>query len=232
MLIMKYEGLKTEYTVAFSRISDHVIQLLGDFPAKAKGFILRREGKEDNWDYSGFNTIYREIDGGVQFSDDGSVYVAPPEPEPEPDPEPYVPTLEEVKEYKKQEIMSAYQAVKTSGFDIELSGGTEHFPLKDEDVTFLFGKQLELQGSTEEEISYQDSENRCKLYSREDMQLIISKALLFVNFQTTYRNNLCEWIDECSSTEEVNSISYGATIPEEYQNEVYKKYLTQMEGAA
>ena len=229
---MKYEGLKTEYTVAFSRISDHVIQLLGDFPAKAKGFILSREGKEDNWDYSGFNTIYREIDGGVQFSDDGSVYVAPPEPEPEPDPEPYVPTLEEVKEYKKQEIMSAYQAVKTSGFDIELSGGTEHFPLKDEDVTFLFGKQLELQGSTEEEISYQDSENRCKLYSREDMQLIISKALLFVNFQTTYRNNLCEWIDECSSTEEVNSISYGATIPEEYQNEVYKKYLTQMEGAA
>lgn len=232
MLIMKYEGLKTEYTVAFSRISDHVIQLLGDFPAKAKGFILSREGKEDNWDYSGFNTIYREIDGGVQFSDDGSVYVAPPEPEPEPDPEPYVPTLEEVKEYKKQEIMSAYQAVKTSGFDIELSGGTEHFPLKDEDVTFLFGKQLELQGSTEEEISYQDSENRCKLYSREDMQLIISKALLFVNFQTTYRNNLCEWIDECSSTEEMNSISYGATIPEEYQNEVYKKYLTQMEGAA
>ena len=225
MLIMKYEGLKTEYTVTFSRISDHVIQLLGDFPAKAKGFILSREGKEDNWDYSGFNTIYREIDGGVQFSDDGSVYVAPPEPEPEPDPEPYVPTLEEVKEYKKQEIMSAYKAVKTSGFDIELSGGTEHFPLKDEDVTFLFGKQLELQGSTEEEISYQDSENRCKLYSREDMQLIISKALLFVNFQTTYRNNLCEWIDECSSTEEVNSISYGATIPEEYQNEVYKKYL-------
>ena len=121
--------------------------------------------------------------------------------------------------------MSAYQAVKTSGFDIELSGGTENFPLKDEDVTFLFGKQLELQGSTEEEISYQDSENRCKLYSREDMQLIISKALLFVNFQTTYRNNLCEWIDACSSTEEVNSISYGATIPEEYQNEVYKKYL-------
>lgn len=232
MLIMKYEGLKTEYTVIFSRISDHVVQLLGDFPAKAKGFTLSREGKEDNWDYSGFNTIYREIDGGVQFSDDGSVYVAPPEPEPEPDPEPYVPTLEEVKEYKKQEIMSAYQAVKTSGFDIELSGGTEHFPLKDEDVTFLFGKQLELQGSTEEKISYQDSENRCKLYSREDMQLIINKALLFVNFQTTYRNNLCEWIDECSSTEDVNNISYGATIPEEYQNEVYKKYLAQMEGAA
>ena len=136
MLIMKYEGLKTEYAAAFSRISDHVIQLLGDFPAKAKRFTLSREGKEDNWDYSAFNTIYREIDGGVQFSDDGSVYVAPPVPEPEPEPEPYVPTLEEVKEYKKQEIMSTYQMVKTAGFDIELSSGTEHFPLTDEDTTF------------------------------------------------------------------------------------------------
>lgn len=229
MLIMKYEGLKTEYTVAFSRISDHVIQLLGDFPAKTKGFSLSRERKEDNWDYSGFKTVYRATDGGVQFSDDGSVYIAP---ESEPEPEPYVPTLDEVKEYKKQEIMSAYQTVKTSGFDIELSWGTEHFPLTDEDVTFLFGKQLELQASTEEKISYQDSDNRCKLYSREDMQLIINKALLFVNFQTTYRNNLCEWVDECSEKDQVESIAYGIPIPAMYQNDVYKKYLSQMEGAA
>lgn len=224
MLTMRYEGLKTEYAVIFSRMSNHVIQLLGDFPVKTKGFTLSREGKEDNWDYSEFTTIYRVIDGGVQFSNDGSVYIAP-----EPKPESYVPTLEEVKEYKKQEIMSAYQMVKTSGFDIELSGGIEHFPLTDEDVTFLFGKQLELQASAEEKISYQDSGNRCKLYSREDMQLIINRALLFVNFQTTYRNNLCEWVDECSEKDQVENITYGMSIPAMYQNDVYKKYLLQME---
>ena len=103
--------------------------------------------------------------------------------------------------------MSTYQMVKTAGFDIELSTGTEHFPLTDEDTTFLFGKQLELQASTEEKISYQNSDNRCKMYSREDMQLIINKALLFVNFQTTYRNNLCEWINACSEKEQVENIS-------------------------
>lgn len=231
MLIMKYLGLKTEYEVNFGRISENIVQLLGNFPAKEKGFTLSRKEKEDAWDYSNYSTVYREIDGGVQFSNDGSVYVAPPEPEPEPEPEPYVPTLEEVKEYKKQEIMNSYQAVKTSGFDIELSCGTEHFPLTDEDTTFLFGKQLELQASTEEQISYQNSDNRCKMYSREDMQLIIQKALLFVNFQTTYRNNLCEWIDECTEKDQVENITYGSEIPEEYQNEVYKKYLAQMEGA-
>lgn len=232
MLIMKYLGLKTEYEVNFSRVSENIVQLIGDMPAKEKGFTLSRKEKEDAWDYSDFTTVYREIENGIQFSNDGSVYVAPPEPEPEPEPEPYVPTLEEVKEYKKQEIMSTYQMVKTAGFDIELSSGTEHFPLTDEDTTFLFGKQLELQASTEEKISYQNSDNRCKMYSREDMQLIINKALLFVNFQTTYRNNLCEWVDECSEKEQVENITYGAEIPEEYQNDVYKKYLTQMEGAA
>lgn len=232
MLIMKYLGLKTEYEVNFSRVSENIVQLIGDMPEKEKGFTLSRKEKEDAWDYSDFTTVYRKIENGIQFSNDGSVYVAPPEPEPEPEPEPYVPTLEEVKEYKKQEIMSTYQMVKTAGFDIELSTGTEHFPLTDEDTTFLFGKQLELQASTEEKISYQNSDNRCKMYSREDMQLIINKALLFVNFQTTYRNNLCEWINACSEKEQVENISYGIAIPEEYQNEVYKKYLTQMEGAA
>lgn len=230
MLIMKYVGLKTGYKVNFSRVSDCIVQLTGDFPVKEKGFTLSRESMEDNWDYSGFNTVYREIDGGVQFSNDQSVYVAPPEPEPVPEPEPYVPTLEEVKAEKKSEIVWGYQSVKTEGFDITLSDGSEeHFPLTEEDVTFLFGKQVELQVSTEDQISYQDSDSRCRLYSREDMQMIINKAMWFVNFQTAYRNNLREWVDVCETKEEVDAIVYGSEIPEEYRNEVYSMYLAKME---
>ena len=227
MLKMRYCGLKTEYDIVFKKISNHIVQLSGDIPVKNKGFYLSREGKHDDWDYSGFTTVYRTLEDCVQFSDDGSVYV---EPEPVPEPEPYVPTLEEVKDLKKQEIMTTYQSVKSAGFDVELSTGTEHFPLTDEDSTFLFGKQLELASGSEDMISYQNADNRCKLYSRDDMQLIISNALLFVNFQTTYRNNLCEWVDECTDKESVNNIIYGCDIPEEYQNEVYKKYLAQMGG--
>ena len=69
-------------------------------------------------------------------------------------------------------------------------------------------------------------------HQSETKQLIINKALLFVNFQTTYRNNLCEWVDECSEKDQVESIAYGIPIPAMYQNDVYKKYLSQMEGAA
>lgn len=233
MLIMNYIGLKTRYKVDFQRISDHIVQLIGDIPEKTNGFRLTREGKEDSWDYSKYTTVYKKVDGGLQYSDDASIYVEPepiPEPEPVPDPEPYVPSLEELKIYKKQEIRSTYQEVKAAGFDVKLSTGKEHFPLTEEDSTFLFGKQLELAGSTEEQISYQDAENRCKLYFREDMQLIINEAMLFANYQTTYRNTLCEWVDQCTTEEELNQIVYGVAIPEEHQNEVYKKYLKQKGG--
>ncbi len=230
MILLRYVGEKTNYAVNFKKISKHVLQITGEVPVKKKGFILyRMEDPDDPWDYTEYKTVYREIDGGVQFSDDESVYVAPPEPEPPQEPEPYVPTLEEVKAAKKQEISFAYQSVKAAGVDVELSTGKEHFPLSDEEVTFLMGKQFEIASGNVEAVSYQDASNRCKFYAVEDMQKIIQEALLFVSYQTTYRNTLWEWVDECETKEEVEAITYGCEIPEQYQNDVIKKYLDGME---
>ena len=85
MLKMKYIGLKTEYDVEFSNLTKNLVQVKGDVPAKTNGFTLSRPDKNDGWDYSAFTTIYREMDGVIQFSNDGSIYV-PPEPTPEPEP--------------------------------------------------------------------------------------------------------------------------------------------------
>lgn len=180
--------------------------------------------------YLGYTYIYRndeetQAQNAIQLSNDGTVYISPT---PMPEPEPYVPTLEEVKTAKKKEIEASYQTVKAAGVDVEISTGIEHFPLTSEDVTFLMGKQFEMMSDTSEKIAYQDSDNHCKFYSREDMQVIIQQALLFVNYQTTYRNNLCEWVELCSTFEEVEAISYDSEIPENYQNEVYKSYLVQI----
>lgn len=84
MLNMTYIGQSKKYPISFKTISKNVVQIAGDFPVRTSGFTLSRGGKEDNWDYSGYTTVYREIDGGVQFSNDGSVWVEP-EPMPEPD---------------------------------------------------------------------------------------------------------------------------------------------------
>ncbi len=221
---LKYIGEKNDYEISFKRITSHVVQITGKFPVKQKGFVLyREEVKDDTWDYKNFKTLYLEVENGAQFSDDGSVYVAPPEPEP------YIPTLDEVKEMKKQEIRAAYQAVKAAGVDIEISTGTERFPMNEENTTFLFGKQMEITAGREL-ISYQDAQDHCKFYSCADMQTIINTAFTFVDFQTTYRNNLCEWVDKCQDAQEIEQIYYGAEIPEEFQNEVYAAHLAQLEG--
>lgn len=84
MLKMRYVGSSTIYKVEFRVLSEHVIELLGDFPVTNAGFYLSGLSRNDSWDYTKFKTIYRTLENGAQFSDDGSVYVTP---------EPYIPKV-------------------------------------------------------------------------------------------------------------------------------------------
>ncbi len=78
MINLKYAGEKNIYEVEFEKLNRHVVQITGKFPVKTKGFVIFRDGKEDDaWDYTGFKTLYLRTEGGAQFSDDGSVYTAP-----------------------------------------------------------------------------------------------------------------------------------------------------------
>lgn len=70
-------GENTINKIEFDRKSNHIVSIKGTLPAKTKGFTLSREGKKDNWDYKDYTTIYREMDGEIQFSNDGSVWVKP-----------------------------------------------------------------------------------------------------------------------------------------------------------
>lgn len=79
MLRMKYLGQTTEYDISFNRVSDTIVQIVGDVPIETNGFQLSREGKDDwdKMDYSDYRTVYREIENGAQFSCDGSIYIPP-----------------------------------------------------------------------------------------------------------------------------------------------------------
>ncbi|MDD3369392.1 MAG: hypothetical protein PHP50_11010 [Lachnospiraceae bacterium] len=96
MLTLQYIGLKSKYEVEFENVSKHIIQVIGNVPEKTKGFILSRQGHNDKWDYSKFTTVYRSETGYIQFSDDGTIYVAPVQPEV------IEPTAEELEEQERQ----------------------------------------------------------------------------------------------------------------------------------
>ena len=222
---LMYVGEKSKYDISFKKISTHIVQIIGDLPIKEKGFILFREDVEsDPWDYKKYKSVYRRIEGGVQFSDDGSVYVAPPEPEPIPEPEPYVPTLEEVKVVKLQEIAVACEQTVYAGVDVELPLGTEHFSLTEKDQLNLFGKQAQMAAGAEKFEYHQDG-FPCRYYTKEEMQLIVETALAYVTYHTTYCNSLNIWIAFAETVEAVSEITYGCDVPEEYQSEVLKDIL-------
>lgn len=65
--------------MSFSIISSNIVQILGEFPIKTDGFTLTRIGNPEAFtgDYSEYTTVYKEIEGGVLFSNDGSEYVEP-----------------------------------------------------------------------------------------------------------------------------------------------------------
>ncbi len=226
MLNMRYTGSKTSYEVEFRKVSPRVVELRGDFPAKDKGFTLSRDESDDEWDYKRFKTVYRKIDGGVQFSDDGSIYVAPPEPEPVPEPEPYVPTLDEVKAAKLQEVGMACEQTIYAGVDVALPDGMEHFSLTEKDQLNLFGKQAQMAAGAERFEYHQDGHS-CRYYTKEEMLLIVETALGFVTYHTTYCNALNIWVSSMEDADAVNAVVYGCDIPEAYQSEVLKDILAQ-----
>lgn len=102
MLELTYNGSGVKFEVSFRTISEHVCEVVGNVPHVTTGFTLSRIGKQDGWDYSGYTTIFRELDNGLQYSNDGSVYV-PPVPPPE-QPKPLEPTLDEIKDAKVAEM--------------------------------------------------------------------------------------------------------------------------------
>lgn len=71
-----YAGTSTQYEVELTAIKSNVIQVIGSLPMKEKGFkIIDNEGNE--YDYSAFKTLYKNVEGGYQYSNDGEVWTEP-----------------------------------------------------------------------------------------------------------------------------------------------------------
>ena len=205
------------------KISSHVVELRG-VEQNLSGFHILKN-KAPYGKYEDFTTLYRSFEGGYQLSDDGSVYV---EPEPVPEPEPYEPTLDELKQQKINEVSSICKETIYAGVDVELpTGSTEHFSLKEEDQINLFGKQAQITAGVKQ-LEYHQDGHPCRYYTVDEMTAIITAAMQFVSYHTTYCNSLYTWINAVEEKEELEKITYGASIPAEYQSEVLQTYLLSM----
>ena len=203
----------------------HVLQIVfaNTVPASWNGDIkLYTDGDILATTLSGWTTVYRDEGQTVYLSDDGSVYVPPADPEPVTPPEPYEPTLAELQAAKKQEISQACEQAIYSGVSVTLTdGSTEHFALTEHDQLNLFGKQIELSAGVTR-LKYHTDGQPCRYYDAADMQLIVTAAMDYVSYHTTYCNSLYSWISGAQTAEEIQQIYYGAEIPEQYWSDVFR----------
>ena len=86
MIKIKYNNSNIFEEVTFSKIGN--IISLKNATANNSGFTTYRLSGEQLGDFSDYTTIYRVLDGEVQYSNDGIVYVEPQTPEQPSDPQP------------------------------------------------------------------------------------------------------------------------------------------------
>lgn len=214
MLNMNYINDDKIYPVNFKVISENIIELTGDFPIKTDGFILSREEYEDNWDYSDYTTVYGEIEGGVHFSNDESVR---PEIIPDTDIEyiPYIPTLNEAKAIKIDELSNICNFMIINGVDINIDGALEHFSYKEEDQVNI--KEIfDLAVQTNVPMYYHADGESCKMYTVEQIINLYATATTNKMHHITYYNQLKEYVNDLETVEDVQNVEYGQELFGDY----------------
>lgn len=142
----------------------------------------------------------------------------------------YVDVIEEItvdylKNQKIKEIRKMCNQIITNGFDVKLSDGeNHHFSLTTQDQLNLTTLSA-MAASGAEAIPYHADGEPCKFYSTQDVQAIVQAAMDFKIFHITYHNALKAYVNSLVLMSDVEKVSYGMEIPEEYQSDVLKVIL-------
>lgn len=123
---------------------------------------------------------------------------------------------------KLSEISNACDAVIVNGVDIKFGEETVHFNLSIEDqsnINNLF-RVVELGGT---EFPYQADGGVCRIYTAAEIAAIYIAAQTLITTQTTYHNELKQYVQTLTDVEEVSAVQYGMTLPEPYLTEMNEK---------
>lgn len=116
---------------------------------------------------------------------------------------------------KLSEISAACHAAIVAGCKVTLANGTaESFSLEETDQINLNAAYAAVeQGATG--YPYHADGALCRLYTAEDITAIAQAATAHKLYHTTYCNHLMAWAKRAETSDELASIVYGATLPDD-----------------
>jgi hypothetical protein len=129
--------------------------------------------------------------------------------------EPVEPTLAEIQADKLVEINAACTAAIESGCDVALSDSTAgHISLSIPDQINLSTAQEAIKaGGTG--YAYHLDGALCEVYPAADIAILAQAATAHVLYHQTYCNHVRQWVKRCETAAEVETITYGATLPDD-----------------
>ena len=127
--------------------------------------------------------------------------------------------VEQVRAVKRQEIGVVCTATISTGIDVELSTGTEHFSLQTHDQTNIDSMFTAVTLGAKQ-YPYHSDGNQCVMYSAADIVALYVAYKSFVTQQTTYCNFLNIWLKRETDAEAAAAIQYGSELPADLAGEM------------
>lgn len=125
-------------------------------------------------------------------------------------------TQEERQAVKLSELSAACNAAITAGMDVETSQGREHFALQETDQINLSTALSAIQAGASG-YPYHADGALCRLFPAADIQAVAQAATAHKLYHTTYYNHLAAWVRRTETAEEMETITYGAALPEDLE---------------
>lgn len=135
------------------------------------------------------------------------------------------PDIETERAVKIAAMSAACNAAITGGVDVELSDGiTYHFRLTEEDQINLYTIKAMADAGVEK-IPYHADDGWCQYYSAADALAIADAATSWKLYHQSYFNSLKQYILSLETAEEIDAVTYGMDIPEQFQSDVLKDLI-------
>lgn len=127
--------------------------------------------------------------------------------------------LEQIKTKKLSEMSAACQQIIYNGIDLDLSDGTHHFSLTENDQTNIDGifNAIILGAS---EYPYHADGEPCIMFSADDITKLYVSVKTFITKETTYNNMLRQWIKREADVTTLDAIEYGSELPSDLNTQM------------
>lgn len=134
--------------------------------------------------------------------------------------------LTKAKALKIATLSNQCKAKIIAGFTVELSDGeAQEFRLTMEDQLNLIRLSAQLNDGVTEVFVYHATGQPCKVFTKADMAKVVSAAWMHMTFHTTYFNIAKQYINACTSIEEVQQFNYGMDVSSSTNDSIIKQIL-------